>query len=159
MTKLSVMFVCLGNICRSPLAEAVLKSKLETRGLQDQVNVESSGTARYHIGDPPDARTQMLATRNNIKMKHLAQQFKSRHFGSFDYIIVMDDKNLHNVEKIKPDGATSRIFKLRFFDEFYPNSDVPDPWFGDRSGFDENFRITDHCCNNLMEYLLDVHEL
>ncbi|MDX1629630.1 MAG: low molecular weight protein-tyrosine-phosphatase, partial [Fulvivirga sp.] len=94
---IKVLFVCLGNICRSPLAEGIFKKRIKEHGLVGQVEVDSCGTSQYHIGEPPDERTVANAASNAIKLDHEARQFLKKDFRQFDYIIPMDDANLQNI--------------------------------------------------------------
>lgn len=153
-----MMFVCLGNICRSPLAEAVLKKLLKDRGLEDKFYVESSGTASYHIGENADSRTRAVAQRYSVPMNHTAQQFSIEHLSSFKHIVVMDDSNLNNVLNISPAVFEAQIHKFRDFDPLDPGADVPDPWYGGVEGFEENYQITLRCSENLLNYLLNEYQ-
>lgn len=155
MAKVNVMFVCLGNICRSPLAEFVLKQKLEKAGLQDEVYVESCGTANYHVGENPDPRTISVARKNGITINHKGKQLKRQHFDIFDILLVMDDSNKTNALKIAGDATEFELYKMRDFDDVEKGADVIDPWFGDGKGFDICYDTLDRCCNNLITFLSD----
>ena len=144
--RIGVMFVCLGNICRSPLAEAIFKQKLADRGLADRFFVESSGTANYHVGEEPDPRTVAVAQRRNVPMEHLAQQLKEEHFHLFDYVVAMDRNNRANALKISPSNTVFEIPLMRDFDELAVGADVVDPWYGNEEGFDACFDVLDRSC-------------
>ncbi len=158
-TMIKLMFVCLGNICRSPLAEAVLKNKVLRANLKDSIYIESSGTAAYHIGENPDPRTTIVAQKHQVPISHKAQQLNNVHFTTFDYIVVMDDSNRKNVVRIKPTHAVSAFFKLRDFDTQDEGSDVIDPWFGDEDGFEECYQTIDRCTDELLLFLMNKHHL
>ena len=158
-SMIKLMFVCIGNICRSPLAEAVLKNKVLQANLEDYIYIESSGTAAYHLGENPDPRTTSVALKHHVPISHKAQQLNTHHFITFDYNIVMDDSNSENVAKIKPSNSTSAYFKLRDFDSLHKGSDVIDPWFGCEEGFEECYQTIDRCTDELLLFLINKHQL
>jgi len=152
-----VLFVCLGNICRSPMAEAVLRHKIEERGLQHQIQVDSAGTGDWHIGKPPHEGTRNLLDSYQISYANMAaRQFGSADFDQFDYIVCMDDSNAANVRKITG-GAEADIMK---FMDFLPNEslrEVPDPYF--TGNFEEVYRLVEAGCNVLLEQIQKDHSL
>ncbi|MFY0644855.1 MAG: low molecular weight phosphotyrosine protein phosphatase [Bacteroidia bacterium] len=156
MSELSIMFVCLGNICRSPMAEAILKKKVEDSSIVDNWRIESCGTANYHVGEGADPRTINALQNNGLTLNHRAQQLRNNHFIEFDYLIVMDDSNLADVESLTHNGSC-QIHKLRMFDPLNQNADVPDPWFGGIEGFDECFNILNRSCDELLNHLIKKH--
>jgi protein-tyrosine phosphatase len=156
---IKVMFVCLGNICRSPLAEAVFAQRLKEQNLRDKFWVESCGTAAYHIGEKPDPRTIAVAIRHEIPIKHSAQQLNKEDFTAFDYLLVMDDSNAENARKIEPVNATSLMYKLRDFDTENEGSDVADPWFGEEDGFETCYQTVDRCVDEFLHFLVKKHNL
>lgn len=118
-------------------------------------DVDSAGTSNYHIGEQPDPRTLKNARANGVILNHKCRQFVEQDFYDFDYIIAMDDSNLANILKIKPNLELNvRILKMRFYDSVNKNSNVPDPWFGGEKGFEDVFQILQHCCNNLYDELI-----
>jgi protein-tyrosine phosphatase len=141
-----VLFVCLGNICRSPLAQGILDQILSTNGLQHTVYTDSAGTSDWHEGKAPDARTQLNAQHHGINLPYKARQIRSSDFEVFDYILVMDDENLMRVKDLQPKDQSTRavIFKMRDFDTIEPHSDVPDPYYGGADGFEKVFQILSH---------------
>jgi len=152
-----ILFVCLGNICRSPLAEAIFKHKIAESGLSGKFIVDSSGTGDYHIGEDPDARTIEVAIRNGVSISHKARQFSTRDFDSFDYIIAMDESNLRNIRNLKNNIEKGRLMLMRDFDES-KDKNVPDPYFGGKDGFDEVFDILDASLANFLEFLKKEHQ-
>lgn len=142
--KISVAFVCLGNICRSPMAEAIFKHKVKTLGLEHRFNkIDSFGTGAYHVGDTPDFRSAETCENHGVPVDHLAQQFKPQHFNEFDYVICMDESNLYNLnERIKSRVKTKN--QARLFGDWNTGkkfkSIVDDPYYGGIDGFEYNFQ-------------------
>jgi protein-tyrosine phosphatase len=155
------MFVCLGNICRSPLAEAIFKEMLEKQQFTSKVIVDSSGTANYHIGMPPDHRTFSNAKSNGILINHVGKQFCKDDFFRHDYIIVMDESNYKEVVSIgrNIDDHRCTIYKMRHFDVNGPDMDVPDPYFGGAEGFQNVFDILNRSCEKFLEFLVNKHQI
>lgn len=143
--------VCLGNICRSPLAEGVLKSKVDP----EKVLVDSAGTASYHVGEAPDIRSIMIARKNGVNIsKQLGRQFKLSDFDEFDRIYVMDHSNLQNVLKLARTDADRAKVEL-ILNELKANSnqDVPDPYYGGDEGFEQVYRLLDAATDNIVNKL------
>lgn len=143
MTKISVAFVCLGNICRSPMAEAVFKHTVKEQNLQDKfIKIDSFGTARYHVGETPDERSASTCENNGVPVDHRAQQIKSKHFNEFDYIICMDESNLRNLQRLRPKDAEKG--EIHLFGDWNTNGKynkiVDDPYYGGINGFQYNFQ-------------------
>ncbi len=137
-----VLFVCLGNICRSPLAEGLAIKLAEELGISDQVSFDSCGTGNYHIGELPDSRTRNNAEQNGLKLTSRARQFEKKDFRAFDHILVMDAANLSNIKKIDMTNQFSaKIQLMRDFDPQFKGEDVPDPYFGGEKGFQEVYEI------------------
>lgn len=132
-----VLFVCLGNICRSPTAEGVFRKRVAAEGLHGHIEIDSAGTHAYHVGRPPDARAQEAARRRGVDLSGLrGRQATARDIEVFDYVLAMDRENYENLLDICPDGLEH---KVRLFMEFAPNRperEVPDPYFGGPAGFD-----------------------
>lgn len=149
-------FVCLGNICRSPTAAAVMTQLVADAGLEDRISVESAGTSGWHIGDGPDPRTAAAARRRGIPMNHVAQQFTSEDFARFDLILAMDHENVATLRDIAPDAAAAdRVRLLRDFDPGSPpDSIVPDPYYGGADGFEEVIDLTRAACQGLLDHLV-----
>lgn len=134
-TPPAVLFVCLGNICRSPIAEAALRSAAADAGLS--VTVDSAGTAAYHIGKPADSRAVSAARRADLDVTSIARQATVDDFADFDLIVAMDRANLRDLQDLAPDAESRE--RLVLFSHFtdHPETDVPDPYYGGADGFDE----------------------
>ncbi|HEX8448292.1 MAG TPA: low molecular weight protein-tyrosine-phosphatase [Allosphingosinicella sp.] len=133
--KTRVLFVCLGNICRSPLAEAAFRRESERLGLD--VEVDSAGTGDWHIGYPPDPRAAAVAARNGIDISHLkARLVTADDFRSFDHIVALDSNNLRDLERLRPDDGKARLSLLLDHVEGRKGQAVADPYYGEESHFD-----------------------
>lgn len=158
MAKIKVLFVCLGNICRSPLAEALFKDKVAKQGLHQHFEADSCGTSDYHIGEAPDERTLLNALQNGIDISHRGRQLTEEDLENFDYIFAMDQSNYHNILRL-PNAALhrSKISLMRSFDPLGKNQDVPDPYFGGARGFQEVYEILNRSTQSLLEHLQKKH--
>lgn len=131
-----VLLVCLGNICRSPTAEAVFRSVVQNEGLGDRVEVESCGTAGYHIGESPDLRSQAAAKSRGYDMSTLrGRQVQDSDFAYFDYILAMDNANLRDLTLRCPDRYRSKLGLFLTYAQNHDELEVPDPYYGGQSGF------------------------
>lgn len=161
MAKVKIMFVCLGNICRSPLAEAVFREHVRRAGLEGVFDIQSSGTGHWHVGNQADHRMRQTAARHGVPLdSHRAQQFADMHLEDFDHIIVMDKSNLHDVLYLDTKDRFGN--KVRLFREFDPEPgdyQVPDPYYGGPEGFEDVFSIVDRTAAVLLERLIDEHQL
>lgn len=146
-----ILFVCLGNICRSPMAEAIFNHKIHEKGLSDHFIGDSAGTADYHIGDQPDPRTVATVAKNEMKIHHYGQQFKRKHADEFDYLLAMDSSNQRNM-LIELEGIDKRVHLMRDFDPI-EKGDVPDPYYGGINGFDQVFEILDRSIDAFIDHL------
>ena len=156
----TVLFVCLGNICRSPLAEGVFKSAVINRGLSSKIKCDSAGTSSWHIGETPDPRSIEIAKENGITLDHFGKQVVGDDFSKFDYIIAMDDDNRKDLESIERRyGGTAKIIKMMDFDNSRSGSNVPDPYYGGHDGFERVFNMLSESCNNFIDYLVEKHKL
>ena len=144
--KQKILFVCLGNICRSPLGEGLMKHKIEERGLKNRFEVDSCGTGAWHIGEAPDPRTLDNAKSNGIILNHRGRQIHAGDLEEFDHILAMDRSNFNNILKLNNSGKYRHKIKLlRDFDPDESGADVPDPYFGGNDGFQLVFDIIDKC--------------
>lgn len=148
----SILMVCLGNICRSPLAHGILESKLPS----DQFYVDSAGTANYHVGDSPDHRSISVAKQNGIDISNQrGRQFNVSDFDTFDYIFTMDDSNYQNIIALaRNHNDTTKVKRILEVDESIQLTHVPDPYYGDISDFENVFQILDNACDILSKRLL-----
>ena len=154
--------MCLGNICRSPLAEAVFNRKIVEKGLDDKLVADSAGTSNYHIGADPDRRTFDVARKYGLALDHKGRQLNKQDFVEFDYILAMDAANYQDILYLYGDrGKESgpEIIKMRKFENDGTEKDVPDPYYGGESGFDNVYQILDRTIDNFIDYLIDKHQL
>lgn len=157
---IDVMFFCLGNICRSPLAEALFCHKVEQQHLEEAFRVESSGTSSFHVGEAPDPGSQRVAReRLGRDISHQrSQQLSADHVASFDYLLAMDRSNFRRASQMAADD--DHIYLLRDFDpEAGSDKDVPDPYGGGQSQFDLVFDIVDRSCDEFLAHLRKRHAL
>ncbi len=150
-----VLFVCLGNICRSPMAEAVLRHKVEEAGLSHHIQVDSAGTGDYHIGEPPHSGTRRKLEEMGVSWEGIkARQVKLQDFGTFTYVIAMDEENLRNLRRLSGGDHQEKIRLLSSFAEdsrFDCGVHVPDPWYtGD---FQQTYDLVSLGCSRLLDYL------
>lgn len=158
---IQVLFVCLGNICRSPLAEAVFNDLLQKEGLQDQISCDSAGTSNYHIGSPPDERTLDVVRQKGLSLEHLGRQFAKQDFRDFEYIIAMDGSNLRDIKALEQEKGEKQyqLFLIREFDDTPDDKDVPDPYWGGDRGFLDVHDILLRSCQNLLDYIKKEHKI
>lgn len=152
---IKILMVCLGNICRSPLAEGILQSKLP----KDKFVVDSAGTGNWHAGQQPDKRSIVTAKNRGLDITHQrARQIKISDFKKFDYIFVMDTSNYTNVVNLAPNTTSREKVKL-MMDALYPGEsiEVPDPYFGGDDGFNNVYNMLDEACTVVADELLKEH--
>lgn len=151
MSEKSVLFVCLGNICRSPLAEVIFQNHLRQRNLQDSFRLDSAGTGAWHIGKPAHHQSIRVASDNGIDLsQHRARQVCKDDFDHYDYIVAMDTSNYYDLKSLQLKGK-AEIVRIRDYDSDQSDPDVPDPYYGGPEGFDAVFRILDRCCCNFLD--------
>jgi protein-tyrosine phosphatase len=157
-----VLFVCLGNICRSPLAEGVFLHLAESAGVADRFEVDSAGTGDWHVGERPDPRAEAVARKYGVELPSSARQVTAADFQRFDYIVAMDRENLWNLERMAREtrAGPSRA-KIHLLREDDPDRtagddrhDVPDPYYGGASGFDQVYRMVHRSAEALLRRLL-----
>ena len=160
MKKVSVLFVCMGNICRSPTAEGVFRHLVRQAQLEEHVHTDSAGTHAYHVGNPPDVRAQATAERRGIELHDLrARRVAEEDFDVFDYVLAMDQDNYQILSTICPPGYETR---LRMFMEFAPHlniPEVPDPYYGGASGFERVFDMVEEAARGLLDDIRSKHDL
>lgn len=150
-TRLAVLMVCMGNICRSPTAEGVLRQRLAAAGLGDRVTVDSAGTHGYHVGDPPDVRSQRHAAHRGYDLSPLrARRVADEDFERFDLLLAMDEDNLAELERNCPPGLVSRLGLLRDFATSPGPREVPDPYYGGAEGFERVLDLVEEACDGLV---------
>jgi protein-tyrosine phosphatase len=152
-------FVCLGNICRSPTAEAVMRRLVEEAGLADRVQLESAGLGDWHVGKGRDPRSAATGERRGISLCGVARQWQREDFGRFELVLAMDEANRAALLRLAPDEqARRKVRLLRSFDPAAPpGAEVPDPYFGGPEGFDEVFDICVAACRGLLAELRKKH--
>lgn len=155
-----VMFFCLGNICRSPLAEGIFTHKIDERGLADRFVIESSGTSSYHVGEAPDPGSQRVA-REELALDisdQRSQQLSRDHLESFEYLVAMDRSNRRRASELSETIGEDEIHLLRDFDPEADDPDVPDPYGGGQNQFDLVYEIVDRSTDRFLEHLLEHDE-
>lgn len=154
-TSVSVLFVCLGNICRSPLAEGIFAALAGERGLGGRFHVDSAGTAAYHSGEPPDSRSTAVAAAHGIRLTGVARQVTPRDLERFDVVVAMDRSNRRSLERLRrrARGGHAEIVMMRDYESGAREPDVPDPYYGGPDGFERVYRILERACNGLLDEL------
>jgi protein-tyrosine phosphatase len=150
-----ILFICMGNICRSPTAEGVMRRLLEEAGLADRVEIESAGTGGWHAGEPPDERATLAARRRGVTLEGAARQVQPEDFRRFDLLIALDRSNLRDLLAVAPDEDAAE--KVRLLREFDPDAsgdlDVPDPYYGGDRGFETVLDMVEAACRGLIDEL------
>jgi low molecular weight protein-tyrosine phosphatase len=150
MSDLKVMFVCLGNICRSPLAHAVFEHRAAGEGLD--IFTESCGTGAWHVGEPADARMRSTAKGHGVSINHYARRFQPSDLDEYDLIIPMDKANFKDIQRYAGPEHKDKIHLMREWDP-EGGTDVPDPWYGGPEGFETVYEIVDRSCRVLVDEL------
>ena len=159
--RIRVMFVCMGNICRSPLAEGVLRHLARELGVLDRLDIASSGTGAWHVGQHPDRRMAQTARKHGVSLDgQRAQQFAYADLENYDYILAMDRDNLAHIRRMDRKGRhASKISLFRSFDPDPGDGDVPDPYYGGPEGFERVYQIVDRTCRRLLNHLIETEGL
>ena len=151
MTK--VLFVCMGNICRSPTAEGVFRHKVEQNNLQNQISIDSAGTHAYHVGNSPDKRAQEAALKRDIDLSNQqARRVHADDFSEFDYIIAMDESNMEDLLAICPVDYEDRLHLFLAFSDS-ETREVPDPYYGQGRGFEIVLNLVEDAAEGLLEHI------
>jgi protein-tyrosine phosphatase len=154
----SVLFVCMGNICRSPTAEGIFRDQAERAGLLDRLLIESAGIGDWHVGQRPDERAILHARRRGYDLSSLrARQVSAEDFARFDYILAMDRRNLRDLRALCPADFTGRLGLLLDFVPHLGVREVPDPYFGGADGFETVLELTERACAALLEHIQRTH--
>jgi len=162
-SSIRICFVCTGNVCRSPLAEAVLRHELERRGIADRFEIDSAGTDAYHVGEPADPRMRRVAADRGVRISHRSRDFRAHELQSFDFVYAMDAGHERQLSRFaRTDDERERIRLFRDFDpvtsdRYFP--DVPDPWYGDMDGFERVYDIVSRTCSQIADELARDHGL
>jgi len=155
-----ILFVCLGNICRSPSAENIMNYLIEKGGLSDKIICDSAGTSSYHIGSPPDGRMAAAAKRKGILLQGKARQFERSDLEEFDLILAMDRSNLRDILYLDESGKYKDKVKLMCdFATHHQELEVPDPYYGGRDGFDQVIDLLLDACEGLLEYIVESEKI
>ncbi|MCA9736925.1 MAG: low molecular weight protein-tyrosine-phosphatase [Gemmatimonadota bacterium] len=152
----SVLFVCLGNICRSPLAEGVFRHLVAERGLAEEFDIDSAGTGGWHVGEPADPRSQQVAEAHGIELTCRARRLDADDLERFEWILAMDRENLGAIRRLaaEADAAGARLHLLREFDpEAGTDLEVPDPYYGGEDGFETVYAMVHRACVGLLDEL------
>lgn len=160
MKQVKVLFVCMGNICRSPTAEGVFTGLVEQAGLSDRIQTDSAGTHSYHVGSAPDSRAQATAQTRGFDLSALrARKFTADDFLDFDYVLAMDDDNYQNMQAIKPSNATAEFRLFLDYATEHKEREVPDPYYGGPSGFERVFDMVEDAAAGLLEHIKRKHSI
>jgi protein-tyrosine phosphatase len=155
-----VLFVCLGNICRSPAAENIMNQLVEQAGLQGQICCDSAGTSAYHIGNPPDRRMTQAAAQRGLPMTGSARQFSQADFTTVDLILAMDRDNYDNILYLDPSGHYAHKVKLMCeFCRTFSDQEVPDPYYGGIDGFNYVLDLLTDACGGLLNHIVETQSL
>lgn len=152
MEKIKVLFICMGNICRSPTAHGVFRSLVQQRNLQTLIEIDSAGTHAYHVGEPPDRRAQSTALQRGIDLSDLrARPVNTEDFELFDYILAMDEDNYTILLSQCPDQSREKVQLLMSFAPHLKRREVPDPYYGGIKGFENVFDMIDQAARGLLD--------
>ena len=155
---ISVLFVCMGNICRSPSAEAVFRHYVENAGLADSILIDSAGTHDYHIGDPPDARAQRAAQQRGYDMGGLrGRQVEEGDFHRFDYVLAMDRTNLAILQRLVPPDGDAQVQLFLEYARHHAEREVPDPYYGGADGFERVLDMVEDAAEGLLQHIRQRH--
>ena len=156
--SISVLFVCLGNICRSPTAEGVFRKKVEEAGLSHLIRIDSAGTADWHTGKAPDSRTIAAAARRDFALADLrARQIQSADLNQFDYVLAMDETNLADIRRLAPSGHRALVDLFLQFSTQNRYTEVPDPYYGGEDGFSLVLDLLEDAAEGLLQHIRRRH--
>lgn len=156
---INVLFVCMGNICRSPTAEGVFRHVVEEAGLNEQINIDSAGTHAYHIGSPPDNRAQFASSNRGIDLSSLrGRKVENRDFEKFDYVIAMDNSNHADLTDVAG-GTAENLYLFLEFSNNFSEKEVPDPYYGGDQGFEHVLDLIEDASRGLLIHIRDKHSV
>jgi protein-tyrosine phosphatase len=157
MEKTKILFVCLGNICRSPSAEAVMKGFVKKVGLSDEFEIDSAGTAAWHAGEQADARMQTHALKRGYNLTSISRKVNPGFdFDYFDYIIAMDEQNMDDLQDlVESDEKRAKLHMMTDFSNRYSYNHIPDPYYGGESGFELVLDLLEDACHGFLTHLND----
>ncbi len=157
--KVQILFVCMGNICRSPTAEGLARDFIRANGLQQLVTVDSAGTHAYHVGEPPDERSQQAAMRRSVDISDLrARRLIEDDFERFDYLFAMDQRNMDAMMEKCPQPHADKLEKIMNYSSLDVTTDVPDPYYGGRFGFEQVLDLLEDSIEELFAHLILQHQ-
>ena len=148
-----IVFVCLGNICRSPTGEGIMQHLVNEQGFQSYFFIDSAGTSAWHSGEPANSKSRQVAKSHGVDLLSRARQVVASDLDEFDLIIAMDKNNWSDIRSLNPKHNGDNIFLMRDFDSKPENGNVPDPYYGGLGGFENVFQIVKRSCENLLEIL------
>lgn len=152
--------VCMGNICRSPMAHGVFAERIREAGLEHSIEVDSAGTHSYHVGEPPDRRAQAAARARGYELSgQRARRLEADDFREFDYVLVMDDENLRNARDLQPTNGKARLHRFLEFAGSRPEREVPDPYYGGSQGFTTVMDLVEEAATGFLSHLRERHGL
>lgn len=156
--SVSVLFVCLGNICRSPTAHGVFERLVRDAGLQERIRVDSAGTGAWHIDEPPDRRATTAAARRGYQLDHLrARQVRARDFADFDYVLAMDHNNYSELASLRQDDSRAQLQLFLEYATEFDEREVPDPYYGGADGFDHVLDLVEDAAQGLLNHIRERH--
>lgn len=152
MKNYKVLFVCLGNICRSPAGEGIFKKLVKEENLEDKITIDSAGTSGYHDGELPDPRMRQHGAHRGYKFDSLSRKFTSEDFYDFDIILAMDDSNYQNIMRLVPDlDSQKKVYRMVEFSERFVHDHIPDPYYSGADGFELVLDLLEDACEGLLD--------
>lgn len=157
---IKVLFVCMGNICRSPTAEGVFRKQVEEQGLASAIHIDSAGTHAYHIGEVPDRRAQSAATNRGVDLSMIrGRKFIAADFHQFDYVLAMDKDNFANMQSLNPGDGKAELMLLLDYASKFSEHEVPDPYYGGNNGFEHVLDLIQDASAGLLQQIRKQHQL